>query len=732
LVSLSVEKKLVLAVGLGVVFFLALCALAFESILGTSERSKLANHTRDVLTQVDVVESAQGSVESGHLGYLLAGEERHLKRFHEATTAHAKEAATLIRLLRDDAGQAQALKRLQDLLEAQGAELATTIQLRREQGSQATLGAANLLAEQSTRSAIRDLLDTIESGQQSLLVQRVAAEHAAFARSAFATGAIALCAAALFAAVYLLIMREIAQRRRTTEVLAQAHAELEARVQQRTAELSFANSALQDALARHQRTEAALKESEERYRGLVELSPDAIFVNRDNKIVLINEAGLRLLGARNREQILGKSPLSFIHSDYHDAVARRISLLLNGAKTVPPMEQKILCWDGATTDVEASAAAVVVDGAAAIQGVFRDITQRKRAEIALRESEARYRRLVEQATDIIFEIDPSGRFVFFNTNAAFQILQYTKEELIGRYYLDLVRPDWRENVRAFFARQINHRISSTYMEFPVLAKDGSEVWIGQNVQLAVEDGEVVRLEAFCRDVTEHRHREEELERSQEKLRELSAGLETAREAERTRIAREIHDELGAILTAIKFDLSSCAKSFPHSDPDFAERWSVITQRVDAAMQTVTTLATELRPSILDQLGLWATLEWQTREFEERMNIACEIEKIAPLPEVEKHLASAIFRIYQEALTNIARHAEATRVDIKWVADIAGVTIGIQDNGKGISEAQILDAKSIGVLGMFERARHLGGEFHISGAPGGGTAVVLRMPLRRLA
>lgn len=342
------------------------------------------------------------------------------------------------------------------------------------------------------------------------------------------------------------------------------------------------------------------------------------------------------------------------------------------------------------------------------------------------ESARRYRLLVEHASEIIFETDANGNFVFFNSEAAFRILQYSQEELLGRHYLSLVRPDWREKVENFYREQLREKTEVTYFEFPVLAKDRVEVWFGQSLRLVHEGGELVAQQAFCRDITENRRKQHELERSQEQLRELSSRLEAAREAERTKIAREIHDELGTLLTLMKLDLRWCALELDMGIG--GEKLTPIIQLVDSAIASVQRISTQLRPSILDQLGLVAAIEWQAKEFEARLGIPCKLEINAHTPRVEQERATAIFRVLQETLTNVARHAQASEVDIRLETTEDTVTLEVRDDGRGIIEEQILSADSIGLRGMYERARHFGGRFHISGAQSGGTIASLYIPL----
>jgi signal transduction histidine kinase len=205
-------------------------------------------------------------------------------------------------------------------------------------------------------------------------------------------------------------------------------------------------------------------------------------------------------------------------------------------------------------------------------------------------------------------------------------------------------------------------------------------------------------------------------------------VQRAREEERTRVAREIHDELGQALTAIKIDLASLIRDLPADKKQETKAESVL-RLVDHTIESVRRISTELRPGILDDLGLVAAIEWAAEEFQARTGTSCRLH----LPEndivIDTERATAIFRIFQETLTNIARHANATQVDITLSKDDGDIVLEVRDNGSGIAEEQLSTAGSLGILGMRERALLFGGEFTISGAAGKGTIVRARIPER---
>jgi PAS domain S-box-containing protein len=382
---------------------------------------------------------------------------------------------------------------------------------------------------------------------------------------------------------------------------------------------------------------------------------------------------------------------------------------------------------GEIRDVEIYAGPVNLDGRKLVYSIVHDITEKKIAEIQLRESEMHFREMIENADDIIYETNTQGHFSFINPNAQ-RLLKYSIEEAIGQHFRMVIRPDWHDRVENFYLKQFKARNPSSYFEFPVITKDGKEIWLGQNVRMVVENNRVVKSQAFCRNITERRKWEHELEQSRKQLRELSNHLQTAREAERSKISREIHDELGASLTALKMDLSWHGEALAKMDPRFAEKLIDMIGKVDECIGTVRKIATDLRPSILDNLGLWAAIEWQAQELQNRMKIPCDLKMSVQELDMQQDEATAIFRIFQETLTNVARHSRATKVTIQVDATEHDVHMKISDNGKGMSEAELLNTQSLGLLGMYERAHTFGGEFSIRSEPGQGTVVSVHMPV----
>ncbi len=241
------------------------------------------------------------------------------------------------------------------------------------------------------------------------------------------------------------------------------------------------------------------------------------------------------------------------------------------------------------------------------------------------------------------------------------------------------------------------------------------------------------LADYCGGSLERMRVQEDLKTSQQQLRALAAHLQSVREEERKLMTREIHDELGQALTGFKMDLAWMRNRMQ------AEEWAAIKQSIldkmvtmgkmlDETANLMRRLCTELRPGVLDDLGLTAALEWQAREYQLRTGIACELRQELGESEVDPDRSTALFRIFQEILTNVARHARATRVETVLEHTGQALVLTVKDNGRGIKKSELAGAKSLGLLGMRERALILGGEVEIRGAPGKGTTVRVKMPL----
>jgi signal transduction histidine kinase len=270
------------------------------------------------------------------------------------------------------------------------------------------------------------------------------------------------------------------------------------------------------------------------------------------------------------------------------------------------------------------------------------------------------------------------------------------------------------------------------LDYRILLPDGSVRYIHSLGHPVVNHaGELVQFNGIVMDVTEHRVSDYALRRSREQLRALAARVESVREEERTRLAREIHDELGQFLTGIKMDLQSMMRQPPREGRKRVRDSQGILKLIDEAIQSVHRISTELRPGILDDLGLVAAVEWAAEEFAARAGTKCTLELPSEDLAIAPEIATALYRIFQETLTNIARHAEAKQFSVRVAQEDDGVSLEVRDNGKGFIEVELSPGTSLGLLGMKERAVLLGGRLTIRSSPGEGTTVTAWMPAQQI-
>jgi PAS domain S-box-containing protein len=312
-----------------------------------------------------------------------------------------------------------------------------------------------------------------------------------------------------------------------------------------------------------------------------------------------------------------------------------------------------------------------------------------------------------------------------------QQFRATREALIGMTPAEFFRHDpaaGRRGWRALFDAGHTHSITNERR------LDGSAMWVeGDYMCFYDAEGRITGHFGIQRDVTDRTRAAEELEQSREELRALAARLQAIREEERTRLSREIHDELGQALTALKLDLAWLGKQSPKNSSTSGEFRTIdqsITKRIDETMQIVRRIASELRPSVLDQLGLEAAIEYLVQDATRRTGIVVKLDVAQEFPKLSDEIASHAFRIIQEALTNVTRHAKATRVDVSVRRAGKAIILGVADNGIGFAHNSISGLQSLGLVGMRERALACGGMLIVQGKPGEGTSIVVTIPVDR--
>jgi signal transduction histidine kinase len=269
-------------------------------------------------------------------------------------------------------------------------------------------------------------------------------------------------------------------------------------------------------------------------------------------------------------------------------------------------------------------------------------------------------------------------------------------------------------------------------EINAVSENGRIISIELSVaQLKDEFGKLTGMIAITRDISLRKKYEYDLQDSKEQLRSLAIHLQSAREEERKNIAFEIHDELGYALTALKLDLAWMVKKLDLKEATLLNKSKTMSEMIDTTINKVRSISTQLRPSILDHFGLLAAIEWQANEFQKRTAIRCKLDIEQMDLQLKDPYITAIFRIFQETLTNITRHAKASRVDVIFKKDEENIELKISDNGVGMPKEQLSNPKSLGLIGIRERAKSLGGRVEFFSENGSGTTVVLTVPVKEI-
>jgi PAS domain S-box-containing protein len=516
------------------------------------------------------------------------------------------------------------------------------------------------------------------------------------------------------------ISREINRRKRTEAALQKARNELEQRVEERTAELTAANINMRQEIAERKRVEEALRESELRFRRVTEAAFEGVAVTEGGRLIDVSEKLAKLFGYQ-RSGLIGKPIASLIAPNVRDDT---LSKILSGYSL--PFESICLRKDGNIFPVEVCGKNYSSRGRYLCVTAIRDITKRKLAEKVLQESEAKYKTLTESSLTGIF-IHQNGRFVFVNDKFA-KMHGYKPEELLGKTHLLLVHPDERKTLREFALKRLKGKPVPQQYEVHRITKDGSTMWCEMMATVIEYRGKPAIMGNVI-DITERKLAEVAIKKSEEQLRNLTTYLQKVGEIERMSIAREIHDELGQGLTVLKLDLSWLRKRLPGDEIPLLEKTDAMSRLIDRTIHTVKKISTNLRPGLLDDLGLAAAIEWQGEDFQKRTGIRCSI-KIDPVDiNYDRDRNTAIFRIFQETLTNVARHAHATEVNVSLRQRDGQIELNVRDNGRGITDEELANSKSYGLIGIRERVKIFGGKNIMKGIPGKGTAVTVRIPIR---
>jgi PAS domain S-box-containing protein len=397
--------------------------------------------------------------------------------------------------------------------------------------------------------------------------------------------------------------------------------------------------------------------------------------------------------------------------------------------------------DGEEFPIEASISQAGAAGERYYTVILRDVTLRKQAEAeaerargALDEAQRRLGAIVDSAMDAVITVDEEQNIVLFN-RAAEQVFRVRREEMLGtpldRLLPARFRGAHRGHIEGFGRTGVtSRRMGDVTTLWALRADTGEEFPIEASISQALEGGKRFYT-VILRDITVRKQAEDALKESQRELRDLSARVLEAREEEKAHIARELHDELGQLLTALKMDLGWVRERLPAGSeliPRVAEMGTLLDRTVSATRR----ISADLRPLMLDDLGLADAAAWLVDDFAKRSGVGCRIDLPQEIPEVSKAVATAVYRAIQESLTNVARHSGAKSAWIVIALEDGALQVEVEDDGRGIAPEDLAKARSLGLKGMRERITFLGGSLDIARAPRGGTRLRLTVPLRGLA
>ena len=521
---------------------------------------------------------------------------------------------------------------------------------------------------------------------------------------------------------------------------------------------------VQDITERKQ-AEKTLQESEERFRSLYENSTVGIYrTTPDGKIILANPTLVKLLGYSSFEELAGRNlaedgfETSHERTYFIDIMKREgwvkglesawtrmdgtTLFISESARAINDKEGKIIYYDGIVEDItlrkKAERELITANKELAFQNdekVKRVLYEHEleikiksmQAEEALIKSEIKYKDLINEVSDGYFVTNNQGLITFANNSLAKIFGFISPEEMTGHLFTEFNKKSDTQNVSYNFKNIIKNKKNVNGLEREVFRVDRNPIHIEIKAVSVLEDGKVVGMQGVIRDITDRKKKEEELRVSKDLLEKLNYHLEEVRENERASIARDIHDQLGQSLTALKLDINRM-QEYVTSNQDAMTMLNGMLEMVTNTISDVQRITADLRPGILDDLGLVSVIDWYCGEFSTRTGIKCKL-RFCELINEDSKRNLIFFRVLQEALTNVIRHANATTVKIGLYQSYKGITLTIKDNGIGITREQAVSGKSLGLTGIRERVKQSNGKFDISSDEGTGTKLIIFIPYK---
>jgi hypothetical protein len=483
-----------------------------------------------------------------------------------------------------------------------------------------------------------------------------------------------------------------------------------------------------------QATTRALEGVNARVSDIVESAMDPIItLDADQRIILFNGAAEEVFGWP-RDSVIGQPVGKLVPQRLREVLSDQIRSLagaeLSGRRTGGATELTGLRANGEEFPIEATISQHGEQGRQLFTLILRDAGERIRQEAELARSEAQLRGILDSAMDAIITMNDAQHVVLFNA-AAEAMFGCPQSEAVGAPLAWFIPAQFRGahagHVRRFGETGVASRRMGAQRIVMGLRRNGEEFPIDASIsQIGDSGGRLYTV--ILRDISERIRNEEALRRSREELRELGAAAHAAREQEKSRIARELHDELAQSLTAMQMDVAWCKGKIPEGQAATVGRLMKVEALLEETVAATRRIAADLRPLILDDLGLVPAVEWLTENFTERTGVPCDLALDCAELDLTGAQATAVFRIVQESLANVGKHARASQAKVAIEHQGPNLVLSIRDDGSGFSPQDARKPASYGLLGLRERASLLGGEFSITSAPGGGTHIEVLLPM----
>ena len=715
--SVSLDRKYFVALAIALLCFGLLVALGIRTATQLRDSETAADQARNLQARIKDVYVTVLELESNQRDYLLTLKPSYIEPYRRASARLDTELGPLSALAVAHPEQAVPLARLRSLIGERRAELARAIELTDAQRGDAKRAIVAIEDGKVTMDAIRTVIANVRRDQARELMQLEAAEAASIEASARFAAVLVALMAGLLGAIYVLIRREHALHQRANRAEADAMSVLERRVAERTAELEQASR--------------ALDLSEARLRGIFDSATDAILTaDETQKVVMANPAAARMF-RRSMDELIGV-PLEHLIPERRgqgrdapgfgsfEVSALHIGRLLDATG---------LRGSGEEFPIDAAVSHLTVGGQQLYTVILRDITERRLAETAVQESEARLRRLLALLPEAVL-VYSDDRISFVN-DAAQRLFGADEATLMGRAWQDLLHPDSVGLAQSRIRALQGGAAAVPLIEEKILRADGSTRSVEATSTL-IKDHDALSILSVLRDVTELKQVQSALVRSHSDLQRLVAAQDKVQEDERKRIARELHDDLQQRLAAIKLDLFAIGQRLKDDPESVAPLLAEVDDLASAAIDSTRRIVGDLRPQILEELGLVPALESLTGQFSKRTGIACRFDVQGEAADEEAvcspALMTCLYRVTQEALNNVATHSDASLVQVRLAGAADGrFVLRIEDNGNGMSTGDRNKLNSFGLLGMHERIRAVGGVLRIDSHPDTGTAIEVVVP-----